>query len=86
MMSKTATLTASVIGAALLLAGCGQGDQDANAGLQAESEGALADVDVQVPTQEEADAEAAAEITAENADDVFGQLSEEIESDLEAEK
>ena len=41
------------------------------------------DIVVQVPTQEEADAAAAAQINAQNADDEFLKLQEELDSEAE---
>ncbi len=63
-------LTAVVAGG-LLLAGCGGGGDETEAALSG----------LEVPTQEQADAAAEQSITEENADEVFDELSREIEQE-----
>jgi hypothetical protein len=60
----------------LCLPGCGNSDADTPSPTQ----------DVTIPTQDEADAAAAEEITSENADEVFDQLSEEIDAETEGDQ
>jgi hypothetical protein len=79
-MSRRSLYTfGSIVGAAVLLVGCGNGQSTGGQGALP-SDGGLADVEV--PTAEEADATAAAEITQANADQAMGDLENEIESEL----
>jgi hypothetical protein len=80
MKTPTTTLAAMILTlAAFGLTGCGNGESTPPEGAG----DTLPKTDVALPTEEEADAEATDAISEENADDVFNELTEEIDKELE---
>ena len=77
------TTIATFAALALGLSGCDQDGGEA-ATSPSDVDMSLPD-DVPIPSAEEADADAAREITEENADAAFDELTREIESELEEE-
>jgi hypothetical protein len=66
--------------AAFGLIGCGNSGESAPAQPAGDT---LPETDVVLPSEEEANAEAATTINEENADEVFNELTEEIDEELE---
>ncbi|UCD73819.1 MAG: hypothetical protein JSV91_08460 [Phycisphaerales bacterium] len=78
-LRKTTSAAMILTLAAFGLTGCGNGESTSPEA----AEDTLPETDVTLPTEEEADAEADAAIGEENADDVFNELTEEIDKELE---